>query len=296
MNEQTSRLARVRRLLVAAIAIAVVATIDYETGREMGFSVFYIGPVLYVTWHTSLRWGSAFAFLAAATWGFVDVAGGADYSAAWIPLWNSAIRLGFFGIGAYLLYSIRQLNVAMGEMAFTDALTGLANSRSFYSELERELSRQRRSPSPFSLAYIDLDRFKQVNDTLGHAAGDELLRVLGGSLLNALRAHDTIARLGGDEFGVLLPDTGPEAAALTMARLHEAIREALASTTSKVPGVGATVGLVVFSEAPGSSDEAVHIADTLMYKGKTHRRGQMFIAAWTRSGLVEQNWSRLSSA
>ena len=98
------------------------------------------------------------------------------------------------------------------ELARTDDLTGLANRRHFFELSEAEIQRARRYAHPFSLAYIDFDHFKEVNDSRGHAEGDRLLRAATHTILDNIRSTDVMARTGGDEFAVLMPETGPEAA------------------------------------------------------------------------------------
>ena len=118
----------------------------------------------------------------------------------------------------------KRLENQLQEIADRDALTGLFSRRRFQEELEREVSRARRHGRPGALLLLDLDGFKQVNDTLGHAAGDELLTRIGEALRSILRDSDVLARIGGDEFALILPDTDVAAARVVGEKLIEAVR------------------------------------------------------------------------
>ena len=133
---------------------------------------------------------------------------------------------------------------AVGEQlehaALTDALTGLPNRRAIETRLDQEVSRATREETALSLAIVDADRFKRINDRFGHAAGDAALRALAAALRDELREHDLIGRWGGDEFLVLLPATSPKAAADAIDRT----RRTIAATGVPLPG-GEAIGLCV---------------------------------------------------
>ena len=285
--EALARLPVWATLLIAASVMAALAGIDLVTGDEISFSIFYLAPILYVTWCAGFRWGAAAAVVAAATWGVIDFASGARYSSSFIPVWNSVVRLGFFLTSAYILRALQHANERMEALAHTDSLTGVANARSFYAALEREIERQRRYGSAFTVTYIDLDNFKAVNDTCGHSTGDELLRAVSAEVSRSSRAADTVARLGGDEFAVLMPETGQDVAMATAARIHSGVVRLMQASAHDVPGAGATAGVVVFESPPESGDAAVNVADGLMYNGKALGRGVVQLVVWRQPGRTE---------
>lgn len=217
----------------------------------------------------------------------MDLAAGARYSSNVIPVWNSSVRFGFFIISVLMVQELRRRNRRLLELAHTDSLTGVAHVRSFYMGLEREIGRQRRQGSVFSLVFIDLDRFKQVNDAFGHRKGDEVLRRVAAGISSVLRSSDTFGRLGGDEFGVLLPETARDGAFRAASKISAVVASILKECGCDVLGAGATLGVVVFEEPPESGDDAVRMADEQMYKGKALGRGSVTLAVWRRSGLVE---------
>jgi diguanylate cyclase (GGDEF)-like protein len=253
--------------------VSILSIVDYLTGSEISFSVFYLGPVLYVTWFSGKPAGASIAVISAATWGLVDVAAGASYSSPIIPVWNSIVRLCFFLITLWMLGQMQQAHAEVKILAQTDSLTGLANTRSFYEALNREILRLDRYDSPFTLAYADLDQFKSVNDALGHAAGDELLRKIAHALKSSLRDSDLIARMGGDEFAILMPETDRNAAEFALTRAFESITAIVQAKAGSLPGIGITIGAIVFLTPPESLDAAVSEADKAMYEGKQAGKG-----------------------
>ncbi|HRI52198.1 MAG TPA: GGDEF domain-containing protein [Pseudomonadota bacterium] len=113
------------------------------------------------------------------------------------------------------------------RLALTDPLTGASNRRFFVEFAQREIERLRRYGLPFSLCYLDLDNFKDVNDQYGHSTGDDLLRQLVQALASQVRASDLVARMGGDEFALLLPQTDAAGALAAVSKLRDAIDETM---------------------------------------------------------------------
>ena len=264
------------RWFLALGLLALVASLDTATGRELSFSIFYLLPVVFAGSLVSRAAGQLTAVLGAAVWGILEVAAGSAYSAPWIPVWNSGVRLGFFLLVNELVVALEHAYARERQLARTDTLTGIANARVFAERIELALAASRRSGRPFSLAYVDLDRFKQVNDRLGHSEGDRLLRAVASRLAAGARATDTIARLGGDEFGLLMPDASESQARA----LLERVADDLAGEIESRWPIGATVGAVTFRRPPAGADEAVRQADALMYEAKAAGRGRVLQATW----------------
>jgi diguanylate cyclase (GGDEF)-like protein len=170
---------------------------------------------------------------------------------------------------AALVAALRRRLDTEGRLARTDPLTGLLNLRAFSERAALELERARRSGRPLTVAYLDVDGFKAVNDRLGHVAGDHLLAGIGAALRSGVRAVDAAARLGGDEFVVLLPETGTEAAAELLARLRTRL-EAGGARSGGV--VSFSIGAVTFTTPPSDVDALVRRADDLMYAVKADGR------------------------
>jgi diguanylate cyclase (GGDEF)-like protein len=160
------------------------------------------------------------------------------------------------------LYRLRDV----GREARTDELTGLPNRRGLLGRAGRELA-EASSDRPLALLLLDLDGFKEVNDGLGHHAGDDLLRQVGARLRPLLRPGDTLARLGGDEFAVLLPGTGPAGAELVAGRLSGGLGSPFRVGDVRLH-VGGSFGVAAAPDQAGTVDELLRCADVAMYAAK----------------------------
>ena len=277
MVESESGPVRLVYLFVSLLGVLLLAVLDYASGPEISFSVFYLAPVFLATWTVGRRAGIALSILSATVWGLIDYVSQGGYSHSLIPVWNSAVRLAFFLISVFLLASLRAAGEREHMMAHSDTLTGLPNTRTLYAALETEIARSRRSSAPFSLAYIDLDRFKLVNDSLGHAAGDALLRILAEQMSARLREIDVLARVGGDEFAILMPETDESGVERVLERVQEAARESFLPYSDDAEGLGMTIGAIVFTRPPDTLDDALTRVDALMYEGKRLGRDRTLV-------------------
>ncbi|HEX8890135.1 MAG TPA: diguanylate cyclase [Pyrinomonadaceae bacterium] len=173
---------------------------------------------------------------------------------------------------ARTLLDFKQYLDTIEEEAFTDHLTGLANRRRFERQLEREISRTLRYSHPFCLLYLDIDNFKNVNDTYGHEAGDETIRRLALTLQAGTRGIDLAARIGGEEFAVILPETDFEGGLDVADRLRQAIKE------MEVPAVGqitASFGVAEFPLCASTGREIMSVADAALYEAKRNGRDRI---------------------
>lgn len=180
------------------------------------------------------------------------------------PLSTGGYVLTFDDVTAY---------VRDAELAQKDALTGLQNRASLHERLQEMLARAKRTGSTVAVICLDLDRFKAVNDTLGHPVGDALLRKVSERLVSAVREGDVIARLGGDEFAILQADTiQPQAAQTLAARLVDLI-----GRTYLVDGhmlnIGTSVGVALSPSDASEADELMKRADLALYRAKADGRG-----------------------
>jgi diguanylate cyclase (GGDEF)-like protein/PAS domain S-box-containing protein len=174
---------------------------------------------------------------------------------------------GYRGVGRDVTLA-RQAEQRVHELARFDSLTGLPNRNMFLGELDRAIARARRHDAPFALYFIDLDRFKTVNDTLGHDAGDELLKVMATRLRGAVRENDLVARLGGDEFVVLLEgDTGAVDLTTIARKLLAAIGEPLTLHGHNFLVTG-SIGIGLFPSDGTDAATLLKHADAAMYLAK----------------------------
>jgi diguanylate cyclase (GGDEF)-like protein/PAS domain S-box-containing protein len=165
------------------------------------------------------------------------------------------------------------LEEELTRQAFHDSLTGLANRALFRDRVDQALARSERSRSSLSLLLVDLDGFKQVNDALGHDAGDRLLREVAYRFGDVKRAGDTLARLGGDEFALLLEGANEHQAEAFAHRLLESLRDPVHVKGHELP-IDASIGVVVHPGGVGDSEELIRHADLAMYAAKKGGRGR----------------------
>ncbi len=183
--------------------------------------------------------------------------------------------------GAFLYASARnitqrkRLEDELRRLATTDPLTGIANRRHFIEQVERELARSTRYGLPLAFLMLDIDYFKNVNDTFGHAAGDEVLKSMALALRETLRATDVIGRLGGEEFGVLLIQTDLEGAKLMAERLRSILQSALVETESGPIRYTVSIGLASSIGDDVSVEALMKRADIALYKAKETGRNRV---------------------
>lgn len=173
--------------------------------------------------------------------------------------------------------ALAEANDQLYRLANTDALTGLANRRRFLERLSEEMDRAVRCERPLCLAMIDCDHFKDVNDTYGHDAGDEVLRSLAGTLLKTLRKGDVAGRLGGEEYGMILPATGVKGAVVACERVLHAIRGQNVEAGKHRIRYTVSLGL---TDAGGPGDTVDHVlkrADMAMYEAKRAGRDRIAV-------------------
>lgn len=252
-------------LVLAVSLIPFLGWADARSGYELAFSPFYFLPIAIVTWYVGSLGGMAAAMSCTIMWLMADIASGYVYPSPWYYVWNSLIRFGSFVVILVLVLDRRRSLARETQRASMDPLTGLANRRQFHALLDVEIRRSQRHAHPLSLAYIDLDEFKSINDRLGHQKGDQVLQVVANALQTHLRREDVAARLGGDEFAVLLPETPAAEAAIAVKRMHSSI---IAALKDQGFSVTASIGCVTCSQPYIDRSELVRLADANMYRVK----------------------------
>jgi diguanylate cyclase (GGDEF)-like protein len=259
-------------ITTALATIAVLAWLDRLSGTQLSLTPLYVIPVGVVAWYFGGPWGRTCAGIAGVAQVLADLTAVTGAPAPGIVAWNALMIFALSTVVGEVLIRLRRSLESERDLARTDPLTGVANARSFHEIAALEIERSKRYGRPFTIACLDLDHFKEVNDTLGHAAGDRLLRDIGGALRGRLRRVDSVARLGGDEFILMLPETSAAPALYAL----EHIRHILASLAKDYgAGVKASIGAVTFTQAPQSVSDMVRMADIAMYRAKALGRDRV---------------------
>jgi diguanylate cyclase (GGDEF)-like protein len=258
-------------LFVFGLLLVVLAGLLQSVAGSLSFLIYYLVPVGLAAWFVG-RWaGMATALASAGACGAAWwLAGGPRPGpAALFDISPATVTAQFLFFLVVLAYVLTTLKAALGraeQLARTDYLTGVANARYFFELASAEIERARRYEHPFSLAYIDADNFKSINDRLGHGAGDALLRLMAESIQGRVRANDVLARLGGDEFALLLPEAGHDAAAAAVGKIRAGLAEVMQNRGWPVTF---SIGVVTCISPPDTTlDELIKVADELMYSVK----------------------------
>lgn len=257
-------------LLGSVLGTFAVGVVDYLSGLEIRIFPLYFLPLALAAWFVGKTGALLISLLSALVWLGSLYLGGREYSSLSIWFINFATQATGFAVIVLLVSSLHDALQRERALSRTDSLTGLCNSRAFHEQAAAVLNVSHRHERPITLAYLDLDNFKQVNDTQGHARGDQLLRDVAAVFNRRLRGTDLAARLGGDEFAILLPETTAEEARVVL----EAIRQALSAEFSAFR-VTASIGAVGFAKAPGSLQNLLQKADALMYEVKSSSKNRV---------------------
>jgi diguanylate cyclase (GGDEF)-like protein/PAS domain S-box-containing protein len=170
---------------------------------------------------------------------------------------------------------LMEANRRLEELAARDCLTGLLNRRAFDERLEQEVSRAKRHETALSALVLDVDHFKQINDSAGHQAGDQVLRHLAGLLLELVRDSDIVARYGGEEFVVLAPHTSRQGALVLAERIRQRTATSACSSHSWSGTMTLSVGVAELERTPDASDSLIARADGAMYQAKRQGRNRV---------------------
>ncbi len=255
-------------ILLGFITVILVGITDFVTNYRLGFSIFYLVPIMIVTWIYGKKFGILLSITSSLIWLFLELFTKQSSITSIMPYLSASMRFIIFFSVTYLLSIQSELEKSLRiekKLARKDILTGAANRRLFFELAEIEIRRSKRYKHPFTLAYIDLDNFKKVNDTQGHNAGDKVLKVVVETIHKNIREIDLVARLSGDEFVILLPETNLQQAKIVIDRTQKGLLFAMQKHSWPVTF---SIGVITFEKVPSTTDEMVKVADNLMYEVK----------------------------
>jgi diguanylate cyclase (GGDEF)-like protein len=255
---------------VSIILVVVIFIIDLTSATVIRLHVLYIFPLVAISLHSNkislVLSAVALATLFQLITFYVDG----------IPFVSLVVDLliSFFSaaMAVILARAVRNKNFELATLSTTDWLTGLNNRRNFETIGNFEIERQKRYGGMFSLAVIDLDGFKKLNDSMGHHVGDVALKLLSTILQEHSRQPDTFARLGGDEFAILMPNTSASDCESLCRALISRIASQMAAASFPIT---ASIGYTSFEYAPESISAALKIADIAMYAAKSKGKNRV---------------------
>lgn len=261
--------------------VVAVGTADVLSGFEVSLLSLYAVPVALAAWAVSSR--TAYTLAAVAVTLPTPFAALAGAPIGWAVLWSVLSNFVLLGIIVMLLITLRRRLSDEAAFVATDTLTGLLNRGSFVARLDAELTRATRYGRAFTLAYVDLDNFKAVNDLEGHDAGDELLRRIADALRSSTRQTDVLGRLGGDEFAAVLPEITGGATGSVLENLRKQLSRAMAQGGWPVTF---SIGAVTFETPIDTSREALQVADAAMYAVKRAGKDGIHHLVWDGDPVV----------
>jgi diguanylate cyclase (GGDEF)-like protein len=253
-------------VLCGLLALVLLGLGDYlATAKLLEFSVFFALPVSFCAWFLSRRTGIVASVISAAIVMGIDLSSPVHEINGTVAYWNALIWLGFFFLVTLVIAELKVLHVRERELSRVDSLTRVPSRLAFYEFATAEISRARRFRLATTLAYVDLDGFKGINDRMGHATGDKVLIAVARSMQRSIRDTDLVARMGGDEFALILPNTGKDAACKVLEKLMNNVSRSMRHSHWPITF---SVGAVTFLKPPESLDQMIQQADAVMYSVK----------------------------
>lgn len=258
------------RLKIIAIIISLAFSVAPAFVRslvttDVSLLIFYLIPVVLATWCISASWGIFIALVSISSWLASDMMILKRFSNPFIPVLNESLTFIGFLFVVFILSRLRRGMERERELATHDHLTGIFNRRAFYERAHAEIERSRRFDRPLSVAYIDLDNFKNINDLHGHSTGDRLLCLVALVIRTHIRSVDIFARIGGDEFVILFPETGRDVVQSVAEKVIDNLRTVMDVNRWQVTS---SIGIVTFEKPPVNVDEILRLSDMVMYRAK----------------------------
>ena len=252
--------------ILGFIISAGIFYIDYNImGPEVSFTLLYLFPIVMVTWYTGKTAGFMLSVASLSGWIIIQITQNGVDPFSIVFICNALSKLIVF---IFIVILLSELRIRLGmekSNARTDFLTGIFNRKGFMEALDIAVDHAKRTRKAISIAYIDYDDFKSINDTYGHEAGDAALIKLAYTIKSFIRSEDTVGRIGGDEFAVIFRDTNGRAAKSIIKKIQKIFSNQGMNNSRPV---SVSVGIGVFYPKKLSSHKMIVSTDRLMYRVK----------------------------
>lgn len=252
--------------------LILMGLINYQFSSDTSLAFLYLLPIAISTWFVNKKAGFGICILSAIAERFVHKNIDIWQVNTFSFYWNLGVIFVLFLTISYLIYHLRLSLDRERELARIDDKTGVANKRLFLELAGLEVKKSNRFRHPLTVIYMDIDDFRQLNEALGYAVGDKLLKAVAETIKHNLRETDIIARIGGDEFIVLLPGSGYEPAQIVISRLQKQLSEMMQENQWVATF---SIGAATFINPPKSVEEMIHRADRFMYIAKKNGKNQL---------------------
>lgn len=252
-------------LTAGLVLVFFIGYMDHISESSVDVSVLYMIPVALTVWFSDRKYAFTVSFIAVAVWEFEEVFFKLDSEFTALVWANIILRLAYFLLAVIVLSKLKGEYDKEKKLADTDSLTGALNRRSFSVLIQKALAENKKKSMPYSIIYFDIDNFKMLNDSRGHAFGDLVLKNTADIIKKRLSEKGFLSRLGGDEFAVFLMGSGPAEALKTI----NGIKGDLAAEEHALKGVTYSFGvLTVQKKIILNTEELIRLADKLMYSVK----------------------------
>jgi len=278
--------ARTKPLLIVlgVLLLVLLGLLQPQLPPDIDVSLLYLLPVVTIAWAGGRLAGLGVAVAACGTQLLIDAYAELEHTSTAVSYWNLGLSLVVYIGFAEIMPRLNKALESERERARTDPLTGLGNRRFLEVVARAELGRSRRYRRPLALGLVDVDYFKEVNDRLGHQAGDQLLKLIARETRRVMRCSDMVARIGGDEFALLLPETPVEGAEVAFRKVHAHLSAAVEREGFPV---SFSIGVVTCEGSSAPSLEVLLLeADRTMYMVKNSGRGSIRLRALQETAAI----------
>lgn len=259
-------------ICLTLILLVLAGACDFFLPPSFSLSFLYAIPVLFMAWYFGPVIAGLMMILTGSLWVTIEFLTKANNLPLPVVLWNTFMQLVLMASFAYLVLRLRHMIEQNHETARRDTVTGLSNSRTFYEIAEIEVMRAKRYGHPISLAFIDLDDFKLINERYGHPVGDRLLAEFAHLAFSIFRRTDTVARIGGDEFVILMPETNQDESKAPIEKLRQSMDTVMKENNWPIT---LSIGVYTFLTMPNNLQVMITFADSLMCQVKLSGKNQV---------------------